>query len=105
MEYLTTITTNHYLILSAILFSLGVMGVLLRRSAIIVFLSIELMLNAVNLSFVALSQELGTIDGQVVVFFVMTVAAAEVAIGLALIVAVFRTLGTTDVDSLHELRG
>lgn len=105
MEYLTTITTNHYLILSAILFSLGVMGVLLRRSAIIVFLSIELMLNAVNLSFVALSQELGTIDGQVVVFFVMTVAAAEVAIGLALIVAVFRTLGTTDVDTLHELRG
>lgn len=105
MEYLTTITTNHYLILSAILFSLGVMGVLLRRSAIIVFLSIELMLNAVNLSFVALSQELGTIDGQVVVFFVMTVAAAEVAVGLALIVAVFRTLGTTDVDTLHELRG
>jgi NADH-quinone oxidoreductase subunit K len=105
MEYLTTITTNHYLILSAILFSLGVMGVLLRRSAIIVFLSIELMLNAVNLSFVALSKELGTIDGQVVVFFVMTVAAAEVAIGLALIVALFRTLGTTDVDTLHELRG
>ena len=105
MEYLTTITTNHYLILSAILFSLGVMGVLLRRSAIIVFLSIELMLNAVNLSFVALSQELGTIDGQVVVFFVMTVAAAEVAIGLALIVALFRTLGTTDIDTVHELRG
>jgi len=105
MEALTTITTNHYLLLSAILFSLGVMGVLLRRSAIIVFLSIELMLNAVNLTFVALSQHLGNVDGQVVVFFVMTVAAAEVAVGLALIVAHYRTLGTTDVDKMHELRG
>ena len=105
MEFLTTITTNHYLLLSAVLFSLGVMGVLLRRSAIIVFLSIELMLNAVNLSFVALSNELGTIDGQVVVFFVMTVAAAEVAVGLALIVAYYRSLGTTDVDKVHQLHG
>ena len=105
MEFLTTITTNHYLLLSAVLFSLGVMGVLLRRSAIIVFLSIELMLNAVNLSFVALSKELGTIDGQVVVFFVMTVAAAEVAVGLALIVAYYRSLGTTDVDKVHQLHG
>lgn len=102
---LMTITTDHYLLLSAVLFSLGVMGVLLRRSAIIVFLSIELMLNAVNLSFVALSKELGTIDGQVVVFFVMTVAAAEVAVGLALIVALYRTLGTTDIDRVHELHG
>ncbi|MGH2542560.1 MAG: NADH-quinone oxidoreductase subunit NuoK [Ardenticatenaceae bacterium] len=105
MEFLTPITTTHYLLLSAVLFSLGVMGVLLRRSAIIVFLSIELMLNAVNLSFVALSKELGTLDGQVVVFFVMTVAAAEVAVGLALIVALYRSLGTTDVDRVHELRG
>ena len=85
MNDLLTITPSHYLFLSAILFSLGVLGVLLRRSAIIVFLSIELMLNAVNLTFVALSNTLGNIDGQVVVFFVMTVAAAEVAVGLALI--------------------
>lgn len=105
MEFLTTITTGHYLLLSALLFSLGTLGVLIRRNAIIIFLSIELMLNAVNLSFVALSRELGTMDGQVVVFFVMTVAAAEVAVGLALIVALYRTLGTTDVDKVHDLRG
>lgn len=105
MNDVLTITTSHYLFLSAILFTLGVLGVLLRRSAIIVFLSIELMLNAVNLSFVALSREIGSIDGQVVVFFVMTVAAAEVAVGLALIVALYRTLGTTDVDAVHDLQG
>lgn len=102
---LTTITTTHYLILSAVLFSLGTMGVLLRRSALIVFLSIELMLNAVNLSFVALAREVGGIDGQVVVFFVMTIAAAEVAVGLALIVALYRTLGTTDIDRASEMQG
>ncbi|MCB0076916.1 MAG: NADH-quinone oxidoreductase subunit NuoK [Anaerolineales bacterium] len=98
-------TTTHYLILSAILFSLGVLGVLMRRSAIIAFLSIELMLNAVNLSFVALARDLVSLDGQVVVFFVMTVAAAEVAVGLALIVAFYRSLGTTDIDEAHELYG
>ncbi len=105
MTDVLTITTSHYLFLSAILFTLGVLGVLLRRSAIIVFLSIELMLNAVNLSFVALAREIGSIDGQVVVFFVMTVAAAEVAVGLALIVALYRTVGTTDIDTVHELQG
>lgn len=105
MNDFLTITTSHYLFLSAILFTLGVLGVLLRRSAIIVFLSIELMLNAVNLSFVALAREIGSIDGQVVVFFVMTVAAAEVAVGLALIVALYRTIGTTDVDTVHDLQG
>jgi NADH-quinone oxidoreductase subunit K len=105
MNDLLIITPSHYLFLGAILFSLGVLGVLLRRSAIIVFLSIELMLNAVNLTFVALSNTLGNIDGQVVVFFVMTVAAAEVAVGLALIVALYRTLGTTDVDTVHDLKG
>lgn len=102
---LTTITTTHYLLLSAVLFSLGMMGVLIRRSALIVFLCIELMLNAVNLTFVALAREVGGIDGQVVVFFVMTVAAAEVAVGLALIVALYRTLGTTDIDRVREMRG
>jgi NADH-quinone oxidoreductase subunit K len=105
MDALSPITTSHYLLVSAVLFSLGVMGVLLRRSAIIVFLCVELMLNAVNLTFVALSRELGSMDGQVVVFFVMTLAAAEVAIGLALIVAIFRTLGSTDVDDVAEMRG
>lgn len=105
MDFLTPITTSHYLLLSAVLFSLGVMGVLLRRGAIIVFLCIEMMLNAVNLTFVALSRELGTLDGQVVVFFVMTIAAAEVAIGLALIVAIFRSLGSTDVDDMRQMRG
>jgi NADH-quinone oxidoreductase subunit K len=105
MNDFLTITPTHYLFLGAILFSLGVLGVLLRRSAIIVFLSIELMLNAVNLTFVALSNALGNIDGQVVVFFVMTVAAAEVAVGLALIVALYRTVGTTDIDTVHELKG
>lgn len=105
MSFLTTITPGHYLILAAVLFSLGALGVLIRRNALIIFLCIELMLNAVNLTFVALSRELGSIDGQVVVFFVMTVAAAEVAVGLALIVALYRTLGTTDVDKVHELRG
>ncbi|HEX8683800.1 MAG TPA: NADH-quinone oxidoreductase subunit NuoK [Ardenticatenaceae bacterium] len=105
MDALSPVTTSHYLLVSAVLFSLGVMGVMLRRSAIIVFLCVELMLNAVNLTFVALSRELGSMDGQVVVFFVMTLAAAEVAIGLALIVAIFRTLGSTDVDDVAEMRG
>ncbi len=105
MDALTPITASHFLLLSAVLFSLGVLGVLIRRNALIVFLSIELMLNAVNLSFVTFARELGSLDGQVVVFFVMTVAAAEVAIGLALIVAYYRTLGTTDIDQAHELRG
>ena len=99
------ISADHYLLLGALLFSIGVLGVLLRRSALIVFLSIELMLNAVNLTFVALAQEVGTLDGQLMVFFVMTIAAAEVAVGLALIVALYRSLGSTDVDDVHQLRG
>lgn len=105
MNALLTITPFHYLMLAAILFGLGVLGVLIRRNALIVFLSIELMLNSVNLTFVTLSNTLGNIDGQVVVFFVMTVAAAEVAVGLALIVALYRSLGTTDVDKVHALKG
>lgn len=96
---------SYYTILAAILFSIGVAGVLMRRNAIILFMSIEVMLNAVNLTFVAFARELSALDGQVFVFFVMTVAAAEVAIGLALIVAVFRTLGSTDVDDVSRLKG
>ena len=96
---------NHFLILSAILFSIGAIGVLIRRNPLILFMSIELMLNAVNLTFVAFSRYLGNLDGQVFVFLVLTVAAAEVAIGLALIVALFRARATVNVDEANSLKG
>ncbi|MDP6415765.1 MAG: NADH-quinone oxidoreductase subunit NuoK [Gammaproteobacteria bacterium] len=99
------ISTTYYLGLSAILFSIGVVGVLLRRNAIIIFMSIELMLNSANLVFVAYAREFGTLDGQIMVFFVMTVAAAEVAVGLALIVAIFRSKASIDVDAVNLLKG
>ena len=99
------ISTTYYLALSAILFSIGVSGVLLRRNAIVIFMSIELMLNSANLVFVAYAREFGTLDGQLMVFFVMTVAAAEVAVGLALIVAIFRSKASIDVDSVNLLKG
>ena len=99
------ISTTYYLGLSAILFSIGVVGVLLRRNAIIIFMSIELMLNSANLVFVAYAREFGTLDGQIMVFFVMTVAAAEVAVGLALIVAIFRSKASSDVDAVNLLKG
>ena len=83
-------TLNEYLILSAILFSIGTAGVFLRRNLITILLSVEIMLNAVNLSFVAFGRALGTADGQIIVFFVMTVAAAEAAVGLAIVIALFR---------------
>jgi NADH-quinone oxidoreductase subunit K len=92
------------LAVSAILFSLGVAGVLLRRNAIIIFMCIELMLNAVNLTFVALAQQLGP-DGQVIVFFVMAVAAAEAAVGLAIILAIYRHKQTLDIQNINLLRG
>ncbi|RMD99892.1 MAG: NADH-quinone oxidoreductase subunit NuoK [Calditrichaeota bacterium] len=95
---------EHYLILAAILFSLGVLGVLTRRNAIVIFLSIELMLNAVNLTFVALSNHVKNLDGQVFVFFVMIVAAAEVAVGLALIVAIYRLKQTVYVDEINLMK-
>ena len=94
-----------YLILGAILFTLGTLGVLLRRNALIIFMSIELMLNAVNLSFVAFSKFHGQMDGQIFVFFVMSVAAAEVAVGLAILVAIFRNRETANVDDVHLLKG
>lgn len=101
----TTITANHYLILSAILFSIGMAGVLLRRNLIVLFMSIELMLNAVNLSFVTFSYQSGQVDGQVMVFFVMTIAAAEAAVGLALAVAVFKRFKEVNIRFFEHLKG
>jgi NADH-quinone oxidoreductase subunit K len=90
--------------LSAVLFTIGVAGVLLRRNTIAIFMSIEIMLNAVNLAFVALGRRLGSMDGQVIVFFVMTVAAAEAAVGLAIIISVFRNRATVNADELNLMR-
>jgi NADH-quinone oxidoreductase subunit K len=91
--------------LAAFLFTIGVAGVLLRRNALVMFMSVELMLNSVNLTFVAASKDLGLIEGQVAALFVIVVAAAEVTIGLAILVAVFRHRATANVDELSELRG
>ena len=90
--------------LSVVLFTIGVAGVLLRRNTIVIFMSIEIMLNAVNLAFVALGRRLGSMDGQVIVFFVMTVAAAEAAVGLAIIISVFRNRETVNADELNLMR-
>lgn len=98
-------TVNHFLLLSAVLFSIGTVGVLVRRNPLIMFMSIELMLNAANLAFVAFARYLNNLDGQVIVFIVLTVAAAEVAVGLAIIVAVFRARATVDVDQANSLKG
>ncbi|ARA92025.1 MAG: NADH-quinone oxidoreductase subunit NuoK [Bacteroidetes bacterium] len=95
------ITLNWYLSLSAVLFVIGVLGVLMRRNAIVILMSVELMLNAVNLTLVALSQAMGDVAGQILVFFVMAVAAAEAAIGLAIIIALFRKKVTVDVNEFH----
>jgi NADH-quinone oxidoreductase subunit K len=94
-----------YMSLAAVLFLIGAAGLLLRNNALIMFMSVELMLNAVNLTFVAAGRELGDLDGQMAVFFVLVVAAAEVAVGLAIIVSIFRVKGTASVDDLAELRG
>jgi len=98
------IPLSYYLILSAVLFTVGVIGVLVRRNVIIIFMSIELMLNAVNLSFVAISKYLDSLDGQIFVFFVMTVAAAEVAVGLAIIINLFRNKETVSVDEVNIMK-
>jgi NADH-quinone oxidoreductase subunit K len=95
---------NYYLILSALLFSIGVVGVLVRRNAIIIFMCIELMLNAINLTLVAFSTFLGTINGQIFVFFVMSVAAAEAAVGLAIVIALFRNKETLDIEKINILK-
>ena len=96
--------TAWYLGLSAVLFTIGVLGVIIRRNVIVIFMAIEVMLNAVNLTFVAFARSLGSIDGQVIVFFVMAVAAAEAAVGLAIILAVFRNRETVNADELTSLR-
>jgi NADH-quinone oxidoreductase subunit K len=99
------VSVEWYLILAAALFSIGVAGVMIRRNALVMFMSVELMLNSVNLTFVALSKELGLIEGQVSALFVMVVAAAEVTVGLAIIVAIFRNRSSANVDDLAELKG
>jgi NADH-quinone oxidoreductase subunit K len=99
------IPVSYYLALSAVLFVLGILGVLMRRNALIIFMSLELMFNASNLAFVTFARMFGGLTGQVVVFFVMTVAAAEVAIGLALMVAIFRERHSIDLDELNTMKG
>lgn len=99
------IPLSYYVALSAILFALGTLGVLSRRNTIVIFMSIELMLNAANLLFVAFARNFGDVSGQIFVFFVMAVAAAEVAVGLALIVAVFRSRHTINIDEVSSLKG
>ena len=100
-----TVPVSYYLALSAVLFTLGLVGVLVRRNALVVFMSIELMLNAVNLTFVAFARQLAAMEGQVAVFFVIVIAAVEVVVGLAIIIAIFRTRDTVDIDDVDLLRG
>src|ERR1700749_5211050 len=99
-----TVPLDHYIILSAVIFAIGVMGVLLRRNAIIIFMSVELMLNAVNLLLTAFSVYRGDAAGQVFVFFIMALAAAEVAIGLAIIVMIYRNTNSIDINVLNRLK-
>ena len=99
------VPTLYYVLLAALLFTIGAIGVLIRRNALIVFMSIELMLNAANLALVAFAQARQDVGGQVLVFFVMVVAAAEVAVGLALLVAIFQSRKTTNIDDVSVLRG
>jgi NADH-quinone oxidoreductase subunit K len=97
--------TTFYLSLGAVLFSVGVLGVLVRRDVIVILMCVELMLNAVNLTFVALSHKFGTLDGQIYVLFIMSVAAAEVAVGLAIVLSLFRNFRSVETSSATTLRG
>jgi NADH-quinone oxidoreductase subunit K len=99
------VPVTYYVILAAVLFSIGALGVLVRRNALVVFMSVELMLNAANLTFVAFARAHNNLGGQVFVFFVIAVAAAEVAVGLALIVTIFRTKHSINVDQMNVLKG
>jgi NADH-quinone oxidoreductase subunit K len=99
------IPTSYFIALSGILFIIGALGVLIRRNAIVIFMSVELMLNAANLAFVAFARAYNSVNGHILVFFVITVAAAEVAVGLALIVAIFNTRQSIDVDEVSNLKG
>ena len=96
---------TYYIALSAILFTIGALGVLIRRNPLIIFMSVELMLNAANLAFVAFANTYEHLNGQIIVFFVIAVAAAEVAVGLALIVAIFKSKRSIDVDLMNSLKG
>jgi NADH-quinone oxidoreductase subunit K len=98
------VTVSNYMAVSALLFAIGVAGVLLRRNMLVVLMSIELMLNAANLAFVTFARMLGGVEGQVIVLFVMAVAAAEVAVGLAIVLIVFRTRGTTNVEDVSSMK-
>ena len=98
------IPLSHYLVVSAVLFAIGTAGVFLRRNLITILLSIEIMLNAVNLSFVAFGRQLGTFDGQIIVFFVMTVAAAEAAVGLAIVIGLYRHRESLNPDAFASLK-
>jgi NADH-quinone oxidoreductase subunit K len=98
------VTLQHYLVLSAALFCLGVIGVMFRRNLIVILMSLELMLNAVNLTFIAFARFLNSIEGQIFVLFIMVVAAAEVTVGLAIVVAVFRQRGTVNVNDVNLMK-
>jgi NADH-quinone oxidoreductase subunit K len=98
------VSPDHYILLSAVLFTIGTIGVLVRRNAIVVFMSIELMLNSANLAFVAFARMHGNLDGQVIAFFVMVVAAAEVVVGLAIIVALYRSRRSASIDEPNLLK-
>lgn len=98
------LSLHFYLVLSAILFAIGTVGVLTRRNAIVIFMCVELMLNTVNLTFIAFSKYLGNLDGQIFVFFVMTVAAAEAAVGLALMIAFFKNRESIDVEDMNLMK-
>lgn len=104
-DFIFTIGLQHYLVLAAILFIIGFTGVLLRRNVIVIMMSIELMLNAVNLTFIAFAKASGRIDGQIMVFFVMTIAAAEAAVGLALIVSIFKRFREVNIRFFEHLKG
>jgi NADH-quinone oxidoreductase subunit K len=99
------VPVSYYIALSAILFTIGTLGVLIRRNPLVIFMSIELMLNAGNLAMVAFTRSFNVLDGQIFVFFVMTVAAAEVAVGLALIVTIFRSRNSINIDLMNSLKG
>ena len=101
---MSVVPISYYLVLSGVLFGLGVIAFVYKRNVITIFMSIELMLNAVNLAFIALGRQVGSIDGQVIVFFVITVAAAEAAVGLGVIISLFRNRATVNADELKLLR-
>jgi len=101
---MTSITLQHYLVVSGLLFSLGLLGVIVRRNLLVIYMCLELMLNAANLALVAMSRFNGNLDGQIMVFFIVTVAAAEVAVGLALIVALYRKRQTAHVEDLTAMK-